>query len=146
MLHKMSQLVSIVLTVVILVLPLSACLTPAAKMSLEELRAVAFPKLSEAQMAALGQCPLTKLRKMSAGETLFAVCDRSPKIFVVRAHTEEPAVRAASHALRRRTVTFSCTTPFERYAGQAPVRSGATGPCWPPRPWPPWSLRSARAR
>src|SRR5204863_3050274 len=36
MLHKMSQLVSIVLAVVILVLPLSACLTPAAKMSLEE--------------------------------------------------------------------------------------------------------------
>ena len=35
MLHKMSQLVSIVLAVVILVLPLSACLTPAAKMSLE---------------------------------------------------------------------------------------------------------------
>ena len=36
MLHKMSQLVSILLAVVILVLPLSACLTPAAKMSLEE--------------------------------------------------------------------------------------------------------------
>ncbi|HWI73706.1 MAG TPA: FCD domain-containing protein [Baekduia sp.] len=31
----------------------------------------------------------------------------SPKIFVVRAHTEEPAVRAVSHALRRRTVTFA---------------------------------------
>lgn len=31
----------------------------------------------------------------------------SPKIFVVRAHTEEPAVRAMSHALRRRTVTFA---------------------------------------
>jgi len=36
MLHKMSQLVSIVLAVVILALPLSACLTSAAKMSLEQ--------------------------------------------------------------------------------------------------------------
>ena len=36
MLQKMSQLVSIVLAVVILALPLSACLTSAAKMSLEQ--------------------------------------------------------------------------------------------------------------
>lgn len=31
----------------------------------------------------------------------------SPKIFVVRAHSEERAMRAVSHALRRRTMTFS---------------------------------------
>ena len=31
----------------------------------------------------------------------------SPKILVVRLHTEEPAFRAMNHALRRRTVTFS---------------------------------------
>jgi DNA-binding FadR family transcriptional regulator len=31
----------------------------------------------------------------------------SPKILVVRVHTEEPAFRAMNHALRRRTVTFA---------------------------------------
>jgi len=31
----------------------------------------------------------------------------SPRILVVRAHTDEPAFRAVSHALRRRTVTFA---------------------------------------
>ena len=31
----------------------------------------------------------------------------SPRIFVVRGASEEPAVRAVTHALRRRTVTFS---------------------------------------
>jgi GntR family transcriptional repressor for pyruvate dehydrogenase complex len=31
----------------------------------------------------------------------------SPKILVVRAHTDMPAFRAMSHALRRRTVTFA---------------------------------------
>jgi GntR family transcriptional repressor for pyruvate dehydrogenase complex len=31
----------------------------------------------------------------------------SPRILVVRSHSEEPAFRAMSHALRRRTVTFS---------------------------------------
>ena len=30
----------------------------------------------------------------------------SPKILAVRRHTEEPALRAMHHALRRRTVTF----------------------------------------
>ncbi len=53
-------------------------------MNEQELRAVAFPKLSESQLAALGQCPLVKLRKMHAGETLFAACDRNPKFFVVK--------------------------------------------------------------
>lgn len=32
---------------------------------------------------------------------------RSPKIFVVRAHSEEPAFREITHALQRRTVTFA---------------------------------------
>ena len=53
-------------------------------MAENELHSVAFPKLSEAQMTALGHCPLTKIRRFHAGETLFAACDRNPKFLVVR--------------------------------------------------------------
>jgi thioredoxin reductase (NADPH) len=48
------------------------------------LRAVAFPKLSEAQMAALGKCPLTILRRCRDGEKLFAACECDCKFFVVK--------------------------------------------------------------
>jgi thioredoxin reductase (NADPH) len=49
-----------------------------------DLRAVAFPKFSDAQLAALGRCSLTKLRPFHAGEHLFASCDRNPRFFVVK--------------------------------------------------------------
>jgi thioredoxin reductase (NADPH) len=49
-----------------------------------DLHAVAFPKLTEAQLAALGRCTLTKLRPFHAGERLFASCDRDPRFFVVK--------------------------------------------------------------
>ena len=50
-----------------------------------DLQAVAFPKLSEAQMASLGRCTQTRLRPFHAGEQLFASCDRDPGFFVVQA-------------------------------------------------------------
>src|ERR1700676_833664 len=50
----------------------------------DDLHAVAFPKLSEAQMAALGRCSLTKARRFHAGEKLFAACDRDPRFFVIK--------------------------------------------------------------
>jgi thioredoxin reductase (NADPH) len=49
-----------------------------------DLRAVAFPRLSDSQLAALGHCTLTKLRPFRAGEQLFASCDRAPQFFVVK--------------------------------------------------------------
>jgi thioredoxin reductase (NADPH) len=49
-----------------------------------DLHAVAFPKLTEAQLAALGRCSLTKLRPFHAGEHLFAACDRDPRFFVIK--------------------------------------------------------------
>src|SRR6476620_9125784 len=54
-------------------------------MAESEFHAVAFPKLSEAQLAALGRCSLTRLRPFRAGEELFAACDRDPRFFVIKA-------------------------------------------------------------
>src|ERR1700730_13258476 len=54
-------------------------------MAENDLHAVAFPKLSNAQMAALGRCSRTKLRPFHAGEKLFAACDRDPRFFVIKA-------------------------------------------------------------
>ena len=53
-------------------------------MAEHDLHAIAFPKLTEAQLAALGRCSLTKLRRFHAGEKLFAACDRDPRFFVVK--------------------------------------------------------------
>jgi thioredoxin reductase (NADPH) len=53
-------------------------------MSVQDLHAVAFAKFSEAQMAALSRCSLTKLRPFRKGEKLFASCDRDPRFFVVK--------------------------------------------------------------
>ncbi len=49
-----------------------------------DLRSIAFPRLDEAQVAALGRCPLTTLKKYRDGEKLFAVGDRDFKFFVVK--------------------------------------------------------------
>ena len=53
-------------------------------MAEHDLHAVAFPKLDEAQLAALGRCPLTKLRQYRDGEKLFEAGDRDSKFFVVK--------------------------------------------------------------
>ena len=53
-------------------------------MAEHDLHAVAFPRLDEAQMAALGRCPLTMLRRYRDGEKLFEAGDRDCKFFVVK--------------------------------------------------------------
>ena len=50
-----------------------------------DLHAVAFPKLDEAQMASLGRCPLTTLRRYRDGEKIFEAGDRDFRFFVVKA-------------------------------------------------------------
>jgi thioredoxin reductase (NADPH) len=47
-----------------------------------DLHSVAFPTLSEAEMASLGSCPLTVLKKYKAGEKLFKVGDCDCSFFV----------------------------------------------------------------
>src|SRR5258706_4600610 len=54
-------------------------------MAENDLHAVAFPKLSDAQMSGLGRCSRTKLRRFHAGEKLFSACDRDPRFFVIKA-------------------------------------------------------------
>ena len=53
-------------------------------MAEHDLRAVAFPRLDEAQMAALGRCPLTTLKRYRDGEKLFEAGERDFKFFVVK--------------------------------------------------------------
>jgi hypothetical protein len=53
-------------------------------MAENHLRAVAFPKLDEAQIASLGRCPLTELKRYRAGEKLFEVGQCDCKFFVIK--------------------------------------------------------------
>ena len=53
-------------------------------MAEHDLQSVAFPKLNEAQMAALDRCLLTRRQQYRDGETLFKVGDRDFKFFVVK--------------------------------------------------------------
>ena len=53
-------------------------------MAEHDLHAAAFPKLDEAQMAALGRCPLTSSSSTGTGEKLFEAGERDFKFFVVK--------------------------------------------------------------
>jgi thioredoxin reductase len=53
-------------------------------MAEHDLQAAAFPKLDEAQLASLGRCPLTKLRRFRAGEKLFEAGTRDCKFYVIK--------------------------------------------------------------
>ena len=53
-------------------------------MAEHDLHSVAFPKLDEAQMAALERCPLTSSSDYRDGEKLFEAGDRDFKFFVVK--------------------------------------------------------------
>jgi thioredoxin reductase (NADPH) len=53
-------------------------------MTEHDLQATAFPKLDKAQMASLGRCPLTKLKKYRDGERLFVAGECDSKFFVVK--------------------------------------------------------------
>ena len=48
------------------------------------LNAVAFPKLDPAQLAELGSCPFTSLRRYRDGESLFEACERDLRFSVVK--------------------------------------------------------------
>jgi thioredoxin reductase (NADPH) len=53
-------------------------------MAANDLHAVAFPTLSEAQLTALSRCPLPTLRRFRDGEKLFDVCERDFQFYVVK--------------------------------------------------------------
>jgi thioredoxin reductase (NADPH) len=56
-------------------------------MAEHDLRAVAFPRLDESQMAAVGRCPLTVLKKYRDGDKLFEAGARDFKFFIVKSGT-----------------------------------------------------------
>src|SRR4051794_863737 len=53
-------------------------------MAEQNLDAVAFPRLDEAQLASLGSCPLTALKRYRDGETLFEAGERNCWFFVIK--------------------------------------------------------------
>src|SRR5437899_1987280 len=53
-------------------------------MAEHDLHAIAFPKLDEAQIAALGRCIRATLKRYRAGEKLFEAGERDFKFFVVK--------------------------------------------------------------
>jgi len=53
-------------------------------MAENDLRAVAFPTLDEAQIAALGRCTGAVLKRYQAGQKLFEAGDRDFKFFVIK--------------------------------------------------------------
>ena len=50
----------------------------------QNLRSVAFPKLDLAQLASLGRCPLTTLKRYRNGEKLFEAGECDSKFFVIK--------------------------------------------------------------
>ena len=58
-------------------------------MTEHDLRDVAFPKLDESQMAALGRCPLTVLKRYRDGGKLFEAGARDFNFFIVKSGTVE---------------------------------------------------------
>ena len=61
-------------------------------MAENDLNAVAFPKLNEAQMAALRRCPLTKLKRLQDGVKLFEVGEPDINFLVVKSGAVEIVV------------------------------------------------------
>jgi thioredoxin reductase (NADPH) len=53
-------------------------------MESSELRSIAFPKLNEAELASLGQCPQMVLKQYRSGETLFEIGERNCNFCVVK--------------------------------------------------------------
>jgi thioredoxin reductase (NADPH) len=73
-------------------------------MAAHDLNTVAFPVLDEAQLAALGRCPLTRQQRFADGENLFTAGDYDPKFFVVKSgevlirdDSEDPPKTIARH-------------------------------------------------
>ena len=56
-------------------------------MAEHDLHAVAFPRLDESHMAAVGRCPLTVLKKYRDGDKLFEAGARDFKFFIVKSGT-----------------------------------------------------------
>ena len=80
-------------------------------MAEHDLHSVAFPTLDEAQMASLGRCPLTTLKRYRDGEKLFEAGDRDFKFFVVKSGSVEIRRRIGRDAEDRRRFSGPGSSP-----------------------------------
>jgi hypothetical protein len=99
-------------------------------MTEHDLQAVAFPKLDLSQLASLGHCPLTKLKRYRAGEKLFEAGDRDWKFFVVKSGEVEIVDEPGDEP---RTVRVHPPGEFTGDVGQLtgrPALVEATSPAW----------------
>jgi thioredoxin reductase (NADPH) len=95
------------------------------------LRSVAFPRFDEAQVTALGRCPVTVLRQYRDGESLFAACDRDFRFFVVKSGEVEIIDKSGAAPM---TVTVHRAGEFtgevsQMTGGTALVSGVARGDC-----------------
>jgi thioredoxin reductase (NADPH) len=100
-------------------------------MAEHDLQSVAFPTLDDAQIARLSGCTAAVPRSFTDGQTLFAVGDRNPKFFVVKAGEIE-IVDSSGDAPRRVTVhrKGEFTGDVSHLTGAPAVVSAvARGPC-----------------
>ena len=80
-------------------------------MAEHDLHAVAFPRLDEAQMAALERCPLTTLKRYRDGEKLFEAGERDFKFFVVKSGEVEILDESGDDAEDRRGPRARASSP-----------------------------------
>ena len=100
-------------------------------MAEHDLQNVAFPRLSESQMASLGQCSHCKLKHYHDGESLFASCTRAWNFYVIKSGTVEIVDESGD---RPRTIVVHSSGQFTGEVGQltasrAPVSAVARGVC-----------------
>lgn len=100
-------------------------------MTIEELRAAAFPKLDDAQLEALSHCPFTALKHYRDGEKLFEAGDRDAQFFVVKSGAIEIVDESAETP---RTIAVLGRGEFTGEVGQltggpSPVTGIARGEC-----------------
>jgi thioredoxin reductase (NADPH) len=53
-------------------------------MESRELRSIAFPKLSDAELASLGRCPMMVVKRFQSGERLFEIGERNYKFCIIQ--------------------------------------------------------------
>jgi thioredoxin reductase (NADPH) len=100
-------------------------------MTIEELRAAAFPKLDDAQLEALSHCPFTALKHYREGEKLFEAGDRDAQFFVLKSGAIEIVDESAETP---RTIAVLGRGEFTGEVGQltggpSPVTGIARGEC-----------------
>jgi thioredoxin reductase (NADPH) len=100
-------------------------------MAEHDLRSIAFPKFDDNQLAALGRCSLTKLKRYPDGDKLFEACARQSNFYVIKSGNVEIVDVSGDSP---RTVVVHSAGDFTGEVGQLtgsppPVSAIARGDC-----------------